>query len=396
MSASPARSRAPEHNPRRSALACLFSLVGGCGEESPPEDVSCPLSSQPPVAVNIESHEGFTMALLADGSIYCWGEERFGSCAYRDGIAGLIPRPTKSENVGCLTDIFVREGAVVGRGYDGELKLWGNQLRYVYPWFREATQPVSLAFLQPRKIAANGSFVVVETEQAEYYWFGVLLVQSQVDDPAFEGITARETPYARLKLTGPSIDMSARGGHGCVLLETAELWCWGANDEGQLSRPDLPYAEDPVLISTPEPIVAVETDDKITCVLGESGTVYCSGLNYGQQLGVPFMEVYSAPEFQAVPGVPQASALWLGSNGACVMAVDGLWCWGSTGSIPPLKVNEPAAPRDLALGSGTLCLLDTAGTVYCRGFGGSEFLGRCVNGETDWAAVDFNLICPNF
>jgi len=336
------------------------------------------------------------MALLADGSIVCWGEESYGSCAYRDGVTGLVPRPIKSENVGCLTEIFVREGAVVGRDYRGELKLWGNLLTQTYPWFRQATQPVSVNFLRPKTIAANGTFVVVETEDAEYYWFGRLGLLSPENDPTSQGILSDRTPYARLALQGPSRDMSARGGHGCVLLEAGELWCWGANSEGQLARPDLRYAEEPVLVPTPEPIVAVETDDQITCVLGQSGTVHCSGTNFGQQLGVPFQQLDSVAEFRPVPGVPSASELWLGSQGACVMASDGLWCWGAvTQAIPASKMNEPAPPRDVALGSGTLCILDDGGVVHCRGSGGSQFLGRCVNGNIDWAPVDFNLTCSN-
>jgi alpha-tubulin suppressor-like RCC1 family protein len=125
----------------------------------------------------------------------------------------------------------------------------------------------------------------------------------------------------------------APGVHHTCALESGRVLCWGHNPFDTLGvGPGLP---DPVLEPRPViglddvgPIVQLASDYDFSCVLTESGEVYCWGANDHGQLGVGDLDRRDRPS--KVLDV-RASAIYLGFRQGCAIAFDRstAWCWGS-------------------------------------------------------------------
>lgn len=88
--------------------------------------------------------------------------------------------------------------------------------------------------------------------------------------------------------SGPS---SAR--HTCALRDDGGLWCWGANDHGQLGDGSTDTRLVPVLVATD--VVSVSAGAASTCAAWRDGSIQCWGRNDQGQLGDGTLGPRSAP-----------------------------------------------------------------------------------------------------
>lgn len=90
--------------------------------------------------------------------------------------------------------------------------------------------------------------------------------------------------------------VSVGGLHACAIDVADALWCWGANQEGQLGA-DTGEAERhaPVALEGAETWREVATGGAHTCALTKKGVLYCWGANNGGQLGYYGEDATAAP-----------------------------------------------------------------------------------------------------
>ena len=189
--------------------------------------------------------------------------------------------------------------------------------------------------------------------------------------------------------------------HGCVIRNGA-MRCWGRNSEGQLGientanlgdEPgELPGGD----IKTGGAVVKVAAASEITCMLRDTGKVYCWGLNVTGRLGTG-SDVYGivgGKPGEMPPPVAQigidAVDIGAGSTHACALLVTGaVRCWGvnyqgQTGYAGQASGQTPASNGDvdiggvatqIAVGSGHTCALLNGGAVRCWGSNSRGQLG---------------------
>jgi alpha-tubulin suppressor-like RCC1 family protein len=84
------------------------------------------------------------------------------------------------------------------------------------------------------------------------------------------------------------VQVALGGNGGCARLMTGQVYCWGANDEGQLGqgKTDMSNTFPPVMVPGITDAVYVARSSNHACVAHASGTVSCWGANlYGQVTG---------------------------------------------------------------------------------------------------------------
>ena len=178
-------------------------------------------------------------------------------------------------------------------------------------------------------------------------------------------------------LTSGATSIAAGRSHTCAIV-SGRVYCWGANDSGQLGIPASVPSGKPVQVSgiaglTSTSVLAAGA--AFTCVTA-SATVYCWGANDLGQLGDRTTVSRSTPAPIAHQSSP--TALSAGSAHACAIGTDGLYCWGDdsagqigigqTGGI----VSDPAnvavqSPAFLGGGERHSCAGTSSGSLFCWG-----------------------------
>lgn len=220
------------------------------------------------------------------------------------------------------------------------------------------------------------------------------------------GVESAIRVQARDSTSSPIADataISAGREHACAIRTGGAVWCWGANDRGQLGNnaplsplpPPKPAAVAVVKANgTPlAGIVEVGGGYDYTCARDAAGGVWCWGSNAGGQLGDGTVTSRStaAPVLDAPMGAPLTGALDLdvGASVACVhKAGDEIWCWGrnTNGQFgDTTAINHPspvvlATTRSLALGNWHTCYVEADGTIACSGWNGHGRLGIGTGG----------------
>ncbi|MEU7907622.1 fibronectin type III domain-containing protein [Actinoplanes sp. NPDC049118] len=205
-----------------------------------------------------------------------------------------------------------------------------------------------------------------------------------------------DTPPGAIQAT----DIDAGGAHTCAVVNNSyhlftdhgTVYCWGANDRGQLG--------DGTLTTRGRPVAVLEEADEVaagrrhTCALTGAGTVSCWGSNDAGQLGIGTVGGHRDTP-QAVPGLTDVVTVGAGHDNTCAVTENGrAWCWGADdhgqigdGSGPgapvpsPTLVDTSGVPgeiRQIDVGRGHGCAIadaESGGRAWCWGSGGAGQLG---------------------
>jgi alpha-tubulin suppressor-like RCC1 family protein len=185
-------------------------------------------------------------------------------------------------------------------------------------------------------------------------------------------------------------DVLESGGEHTCSLSAGRVYCWGKNDKGQLGDGTTENRFEPVaLVGIADPVVGLSCGVEHCCGLTDRGAVWCWGANDVGQLGNALISVSSAPAL--VTDLMDVAELGAGDRHSCARTSAGtLYCWGANGfgqlgsgttvnAALPVAVATSESAIDLAVGADHACLVATGKTASCWGRNG----GRLGNGTTD-------------
>jgi alpha-tubulin suppressor-like RCC1 family protein len=168
--------------------------------------------------------------------------------------------------------------------------------------------------------------------------------------------------------------------HTCLLRED-EVWCWGSNDNGQITPGVWNVYEGNPLPTRAEGVEAAmiaaggNGAQAHNCVVQSSGRLLCYGSGWNGQLGDMFSNGVAEPG--ALSDITTVAAG--GSHSCAIDRAGSLYCWGDnrlgqlgTGrsSMPnpvPEKIPLENKAIAVALGNYHSCVLDEAARVWCWG-----------------------------
>ncbi len=364
----------------------LVVFLAGCGDDAatqspPPPEPACPLPTDNVHVLALEGAYGITVALMSDGSLYCWGEDSQGACAGKVGYGGSYWQPYRSRGVECLDRVYSTGGESIGATATGQALVWGVEAD---EFFEVNDRFVGVLPIEPSRIRsawAGGRRIFLDTPE------GLLWVGEMVLYPDEGSIRADELTLVPLPEPVKSIAGTA---HACAVVESGELYCWGSGYHGILGLGVDVSATEPTLVPAPVPFVEVVAGFSSTCARTADGQLYCAGSNIqGILFGSSFPDYVG--ELTHVEGIPPLDRVWASEFRVCGTSGGELWCLGD----PPAKLEGVSGVVDLTMAASYTCVLQADGAVLCQGE--STYLGNCLEPTSGWHQVDFTLsTCPGF
>lgn len=206
----------------------------------------------------------------------------------------------------------------------------------------------------------------------------------QVGSPSgvFGAIMPQRVPFS-----GDVQALAVGMNHSCAIDDQRSVWCWGSRERGVLGFMPASDALSPTRAPLNERYTAISSKLETTCVLAESKRATCWGLNINGNLGAGHLDSIIGPV--AVTGGIRFDTLTTGPTGSCGRAEDGSsYCWGATSrpGADSAIVTESTVPRqmvgpgfrDLVAGLAYGCARSTAERWWCWG---ANYDGRYGTGN---------------
>jgi alpha-tubulin suppressor-like RCC1 family protein len=205
-----------------------------------------------------------------------------------------------------------------------------------------------------------------------------------------DGTTTPHGAPAAVTLGGPArpaLAVSAGGAHSCAVDDAGQLFCWGANDRGQLGIGTTADQGAPAPVALPggSAVRAVSAGEAHTCAVDDGGHLFCWGANDRGQLGTGAAgpDVSTPGEVTGLPSA--ATTVSAGGAHSCASLSDGrVFCWGAneSGQLGDGTTVDRAAPAPVPGVSGQVgagrahtCAWTSDGHAACWGANSSGQIG---------------------
>jgi alpha-tubulin suppressor-like RCC1 family protein len=288
-----------------------------------------------------------TCALLGDGTVQCWGSNRFGQLGNGTNITPLNP--------GIVVNLTGAIAIAAGAGHTcallagGTLECWGDNT-----YGETGNGCANIMCYQPLPVGNVSGAVAI----------------------------------------------AAGGFHTCALLVDGTVDCWGENDWGQAGNGTVGQFGGAFPVKGLNQVVAITTGFSDTCALYPNGYAACWGRNTSGELGSTGVHLTPA----IVSGLTSAISISAGNQATCAVLSSGsAECWGynasgqlgnggTASSSTPVPVSNLSRVKAIAVGDSTACAVIAGGYLECWGYNAEGQLG---DNSTSNSHVPVGVTGPN-
>ena len=339
-------------------------------------------------------------AVLSGGvdDFVCWGSDQAGQLGDNGDEDRSLPTPIKpsqlpgSVSAGALHTCAIDQAARLwcwGRGSSGQL---GPGHLVDTPFPTEVALPSGAS--QATAVASGNAHSCVLASPDDGLGGEILCFGDNSYGQLGDG-TMISRPTPALVSLGPTgvraTAVTAGGGHTCAVDVTGQLWCWGRGDSGQLGDGAGVNQPTPTPVSLPggPTVRSLSAGGAHTCAVDQAGGVWCWGANDRGQLGLGVAGAGANMDAPTAVTLP-ASATGVSAGGvhSCASLGDaGVWCWGGNDSGQlgdgttvdrPTPARVPGASGAVSAGALHSCASGADHVVSCWGADTSGQLGDGV------------------
>ncbi len=326
-----------------------------------------------PAMQRIAAGNRHSLATKPDGSLWVWGDNRYGQLGDGTLITRISPMTTLGQVAGVATGL----DHTLAFKVDGSLWAWGLNSYGQLGDGTTATQTTPVQVLDNVVGAAAGLEHTLALQGDGVLWAWGRNNYSQLGD----GTTA--TRLRPVKVLEDVKEVTAGWLHTLALKTDGTLWAWGTNRYSQLGDGTTITRPRPVQVA--EDVAAVTAGRGYTLALKGDGTLWSWGNNPYGQLGDGTKTVRAVP-YQVLSSVASVAT---GNYHTLAITTDGsLWAWGRNQAgqigngavidqLTPVKVMESVA--GVQGGASHTLALKTDGSLW--GWG-ANFAGQVGDGST--------------
>ena len=395
---------------------------------SPPSTTATPAAAEIPdlpVAKAVATGFDHSCALHEDGTMSCWGNNRYGQLGIADDTSWATV-PTLVPNMSEVASIITGLGYSCALHANGSIDCFGQSVngQLGNGDFFWSDLPVRvLDIVDATAISAGGSHVCALHADGSVSCWGSNS-QGQIGNGEsgtfYSDEYAADIPFPWLVAgIDDAIAVSAGLTHTCVLHSDGTVSCWGDNNSGQLGNGEKAGGREdnsadsvvPVQVKNITDAISIAAGPGYTCALHRNKTVSCWGYNGAGRLGNGQIgEEGSSAVPRQVAGVTDAVSLSVGFAYACVIHEGGnVSCWGrnwsgqlgngihsndepddTVNSAVPVPVKNLSGAIEISAGYAHACALLKNGAISCWGKNENGQLGngRFFHGRTTATRVD--------
>ena len=275
-----------------------------------------------------------TCALGASGSVACWGDDTLGQVSGAPGA--IVTEPAQVVMLSSVRAIAAGRAHTCALVADGRVRCWGAndwaQLGDGTNIEREGIVDVA-GVMGATRLAAGADHACALVGESVTCWGrndAWQLGNGAAEDAGAPG--AWSAPVGVLDGGGGALAsigaLSLGAAHGCALAQSGRLFCWGDNALGAFGDGTVDPSAHATLGFGGDPFTRVAAGTGTTCALGSSG-LWCAGRNDRGNLGNGTSGAANQPIPSAVVAVTGATAVSVYEDHGCALTAAGeVLCWG--------------------------------------------------------------------
>ena len=348
-------------------------------------------------SLNVSTGSAHSCAIIQGSSIICWGAGSSGQLG--DGLSsGQALVPVFVQGINNANQVSLGTSFSCAVLATGSVMCWGlgtsGQLGY------------GTAASTTTPIAVSGITNAIQVDAGAVHTCAVLSTKSVKCWGA--GMGGQLGNNAQVQQNSPvtvsgistAVQVSCADQHSCAVLSSGGINCWGLGLTGQLGNGGNGNVKIPVVVSGISNAAQVSCGVGFTCAVLKTGLVKCWGLGTSGQLGNG--ATASTNTAVTVSAITNAVSVYAGDTSACaLLSTGGIMCWGSGANgrlgnagtaqqnTPVNVTGMPASATMISSDNSHACAILSTGSIVCWGGGGS---GRLGNGLTADSSVPVDAI----